>query len=184
MSMRGDSGASSLADAVTDTVVDVAVEAGDMDLLKLWKQQGVRVRAGLPLRAAAEFDTRASATFLVQELGADVNQLCQRSSNSDTGRTPLLTAIILRKMTLAKHLVLELGADINKADDHGLTPLMVVAGVDDNLALLKKLTKHNANVPAAAVIKNKKLCSLANRVHLQGARAPVTSTSRDLLQDL
>jgi hypothetical protein len=74
----------SLAVMVTDEMVIEASKAGDMEQLRLWARQGVRVTTGGALCAAADDGFLEVTKCLMLELGADVNQTLYH------GWTPLL----------------------------------------------------------------------------------------------
>jgi ankyrin repeat protein len=69
-----------------------------------------------PTIVAAQLGDVATIQFLVNELGADVNQ------NGLDGRTPLSVAAQKGNLALVRCLVKDLGADVNQAKDNGATP--------------------------------------------------------------
>ena len=60
------------------------------------------------------------------------------------GRTPLMIAIILKRINIVK-MLLEAGANLNVQDNDGLTVLHYAVMNDDNLELIKLLLSYSPN---------------------------------------
>jgi hypothetical protein len=59
---------------VSEEMITQAVEAGDLEQLREYARQGVRVTSRAPMSAAGDRGSLEMAFCLVQELGADVNK--------------------------------------------------------------------------------------------------------------
>jgi hypothetical protein len=66
--------ASSMTVVVTEKMLNDASEAGDLEQLRVWATQGVRVTTEEPLCRAIPDGSLELVNFLVQELGANVDQ--------------------------------------------------------------------------------------------------------------
>jgi hypothetical protein len=115
MEAGSNSSALSVAVVVTEDMVNEASEAGDLEQLRVWARQGVRVTTGGPLCRAIPDGSLELVNCLVQELGASVNQAMQRRS------TPLIVAALCGQVDIARRLV-ELGADVEKNVPRGVEP--------------------------------------------------------------
>jgi hypothetical protein len=130
-------GLSSAAVVVTIGMLTLAAENGDLERIKIWASQGVRrVTSGRPLCAAAQGGYVEVVRYLVQQMGANVNQ-------THHGDTPLIIAAENGFTDLVRLLVTDLGADIN----HGTSPLIVAARRGD-LAIVRCLIELGADVGA------------------------------------
>jgi hypothetical protein len=105
---------------VTEDMVMEASQAGDLQLLRMYCRQGVRVPTGDALcDNVTTLRTEGSqgcplevAVCLVHELGADVNQ----PEAQETGAaTSLIITAYEGKVDMVRCLV-KLGADVNKSD--------------------------------------------------------------------
>jgi hypothetical protein len=144
---------------VTEKMLTSAAQAGDLQQLQEWGQQGVCVATGAPLTAAILRDFVAVIQCLVQELGADVDQVTvpdgvrrkQLGVCHVRGATPLLIAAEGDHVGVVQCLI-ELGADVNKALPRdgwwgGSTPL-IMAAMRGNLAVVSCLVQCGASVGA------------------------------------
>jgi hypothetical protein len=114
-----------LAEEVTEDMVVWAAIDGNLETLRKWGRQGVRVTTGRPLRRTAENQESflvKVAVCLVEELGADVNEPDYTLNSSP----PLLTAACEGNVDMVRYLV-KLGADVNKSDEYGTTALVAAA---------------------------------------------------------
>jgi hypothetical protein len=112
-------GLSSAAVVVTERMLTLAARAGDLESLTTWARQGVRVATARPLILAIRGGHLKAAQFLVQKLGADVNQATRN------GPTLLMVATQRGNLAMLQCRVQKLGADVNQATRNGLTPLAV-----------------------------------------------------------
>jgi hypothetical protein len=80
---------------------------------------------------------------LVKELSADVNKANQ------LGYTPLLIAIQMGNLHVARSLIEDVGADINKATYNGRTPLLM-ASFHKHVKIVHMLTKYGADSQLSA----------------------------------
>jgi hypothetical protein len=101
--------------------------------LQRWAKRGIRVSSGLPLVHAAGFVNVDVMRFLVNDLGADVNQAINDC-------TPLYAAAQECHLDSVRCLANELGADINQGDRIGSTPL-INAARNGRLAVVQCLVK-------------------------------------------
>jgi hypothetical protein len=119
---------------VTEEIITQTVAEGDLEQLREYAKQGVRVTSGAPMSAAGDRGSLEMAFCLVLELGADVNE------GEDDNGTFLSNAASASLLTTAmvRSLVMELGADVNAPDDDGCTPLIAAAwdGITDHLRCL------------------------------------------------
>jgi hypothetical protein len=128
--------------SVTDEMVEQVTEDGDLEQLRVWGRQGVRVTTGEPLCAAAECGHVEVAICLVQELGADVNQ------TTDQGIPPLIYAVFCGNLDMVRCL-LEMGADVDKCDELRETALLAAVGEGhEKLAIVRCLVEFGASIEA------------------------------------
>jgi hypothetical protein len=106
--LHGDLSTSSEEEAVTDELVEEMAWDGNLEQLRVWGRQGVRV-TGEPLCAAAVNGYVEVAVCLAQELGADVNQA------TNDGITPLIYAAMIGHLDMVRCIV-DHGADVDKCD--------------------------------------------------------------------
>jgi hypothetical protein len=126
---------------VTEEMLTYAARAGDLESLTSWARQGVRVTTAEPLYVANTEGQLEVVRCLVQQMGADVNQV------DLYGDTPLIVAAVSGILDLVLLLVMELGADINQRDPHGVTPVIAAAEIG-NLAVLRCLVQLGADIGA------------------------------------
>jgi ankyrin repeat protein len=139
---------------VTGYMVMEASQAGDLELLRMYGRQGVRVPTEWALRDnVTTTRTEGSqdcplevAICLVQELGADVNQR-EAPWHSAFGDTPLIIAAYEGTMDMVRCLV-KLGADVNKFDNDGITAL-VGAAAEGRLDIVRFLVESGASIEVA-----------------------------------
>jgi hypothetical protein len=125
---------------VTETMVHVASHNGDVESLKEWARQGVRVKSGDPLCTAARRGFLEAVRCLVMELGGDINQ------TNRMGRTPLVMAARKGPLSLVQFLV-EAGAHVNHEIISGQFPFMeAIEG--ENLPVARYLIEAGAEVQA------------------------------------
>jgi hypothetical protein len=117
---QGASNSFSAAAMVSEVMVPEVSRAGDLDKLRQWARQGVRVATSGALICAVARGFVEVVTFLVTELGADVNE-----GNSD-GDTNLIAAVVRGQFEMVQCLV-ELGADVNQVHFNGATALILAA---------------------------------------------------------
>jgi hypothetical protein len=94
-----------------------AVLRGDLEQLKRWAGQGVRVHTAEPLCQAAAWGKLEIVRYLVKELAADVNL------RDMAGSTPLFMAAQEGLIAVVRYLVNDLGAEVDRASPSGITPL-------------------------------------------------------------
>jgi hypothetical protein len=134
---------------VTDEMITAAADVGDLELLREWGRQGMRVKTVTPLMiAATDGGSPEVLLCLVRELGADVNQATVRGvmGAMRTGATPLIAAAQSDNLA-AVQCLLQLGANIDQGDEAGFTALFVAAA-EGNLAVVRCLVEAGAGVEA------------------------------------
>ncbi|XP_060096948.1 nuclear factor NF-kappa-B p100 subunit [Heteronotia binoei] len=139
----------SLLDRYGNSVVHLAVQAGDQEMLRtLLCHLGPHLQllletpnySGLfPAHLAVKGKSLACLELLVEK-GADIN-VAERQS----GRTPLHLAVEMDDLNLASHLLKKLGSDVNGRTSAGNTPLHLAAGMGSP-ALTKLLLKAGADL--------------------------------------
>jgi ankyrin repeat protein len=137
-------------DVIDDNDLIRACTEGDLQQLRQWRQQGIRVTAH-QFYVTAGLGVLGYTKCLVTELGANINgvdvdgrtalSLAAEEGRLDVvsflikehgaeidhkdaiGRTPILLAAQGGFADLVRVLAMEFGADVNEADDYGCTPL-------------------------------------------------------------
>jgi hypothetical protein len=104
---------------VTEGMLTEMVQAGDLESLTIWARQGVRVTTVEPLYFAVQGGFLEVVRCLVQQMGADVNQILY-------GDKPLIVAAKNGCSDLVRLLV-ELGAEVGAEDEYGYTALNISA---------------------------------------------------------
>jgi ankyrin repeat protein len=111
-------------------------EEGHITKLRLWTLLGVNVQfSDRPLIRALADGQVGVVRYLVEELGADVNQTMAR------GLTPFIIAAGKGDVGLLRYLKEELGANVNHAMENGTTALMFAAQ-SGNVCALRYLGKE------------------------------------------
>jgi hypothetical protein len=103
--------------AISEIEIVEAVKDGDIDTLRQWAAEGVRVTTAVPLCEAVWRGRVNLLRLLVNNLGANVNQ------SDEDGWTPVLRAAKEGNVGVLLCLVKELGADVNLADEDGFSPV-------------------------------------------------------------
>jgi hypothetical protein len=107
---------------VSEEAIIGACLAGNLAQLRRWRQDGVRVKTAGPLCQGVVDEVSFDVlSFLVKELGADVNQ------RDKQGFPALATAAYAGRHHFSRYLVEELGADLNIPSTSGQTPLSFAA---------------------------------------------------------
>jgi hypothetical protein len=101
-----------------------ACAKGDVDRLCRWGRRGIRVASTRPLLFAALKNNVDMIMCLVDELGANANEMMA------DGSTPLIVAVQKESLGAMRCLVMEVGADINLAGHDGFTPLLMAASLE------------------------------------------------------
>jgi hypothetical protein len=117
-----------------------AAATGDLDGLREWGRQGVRVATGRPLISATFREFIEVMRCLVKELGTDVSQIYD-------GDTPLAVAATNGFSNLVRLLVTEFGADIDQDSPQVGTPLSMAAH-RGHLPVVRCLVELGANIEA------------------------------------
>ncbi|XP_048360839.1 nuclear factor NF-kappa-B p100 subunit isoform X3 [Sphaerodactylus townsendi] len=138
-----------LLDRYGNSVVHLAVQSGDQDMLRtLFCRLGPHALhlletpnySGLfPVHLAVKNKSLVCLELLVEK-GADVN-MAERQS----GRTPLHLAVEMDDLNLASHLLKKLRADVNACTSAGNTPLHLAAGKGSPI-LTKLLINAGADI--------------------------------------
>jgi len=151
------------------TPLSYAVDANNMDLVKLLVEAGADVNAGKwpPLCRAVDENNTAIAEYLIDH-GANVNYpkdwgplhqalyvsnniemvklLLARGADINAGSWPALTVSIWEERKDIFDLLIQRGADVNTTDKWGWTPLYWVVNNGVGLDFLKILIAHGAKV--------------------------------------
>jgi ankyrin repeat protein len=114
-----------------DKIVQACIR-GDRAQLRRWARRGIRVSSGRPLVQTAAHGNLDVIRYLVNDVGADVNQA------DDQGFTPLLMAAQNAHLDSMRCLVMELGADVNQTELTGNTPL-IIAVLNGHLSVVRCL---------------------------------------------
>jgi hypothetical protein len=178
--IQGDSNAVSTAAVVSEVMVTEASRAGDLDKLRQWARQGIRVSTSGALICAVARGLVEVVTFLVSELGADVNE-----GDAD-GDTNLIAAVVRGQFEMVQCLV-ELGADVNRVYFNGATALILAANqAQSNLHVVQYLVQAGARIDEAdddgntAVIVSARYGQYAIlQWMLEHTRAKISETSGD-----
>jgi ankyrin repeat protein len=133
--MTGAASSTAKAIEVPEERIFEAIKRDDIAQLRRWARQGLRVTSDRPLARAVCLGKLGMAQYLVQELGAEVNEA------DDTGYTPLSFAAGKGDLAMVRCLVKKLGADVNKANLTGATPLHVAVW-EGKLAVVRCLVKE------------------------------------------
>jgi hypothetical protein len=117
--------------AVSEKVIVGAVKVGDIETLRWWGLQGVRVASAEPLLKAVRYGDADMVRLLVEDLGASINQA------DAAGWTPVYRAAMYRKIDMLR-LCKELGADFDVVNPNGLNALHAASrhGYDDIVCVL------------------------------------------------
>jgi ankyrin repeat protein len=108
---------------VSELAIFGACKRGDIDQLRRWGRQGVRVKdADFLVDAICAEVSLDILRCLVKELGADIN-----GARLTDGATPLCVAAEIGNLALLQFILKELGADVNQAENDGSTPLFIAA---------------------------------------------------------
>jgi ankyrin repeat protein len=166
----GDTSITEKEEIASATPLYYAVDANNMNLVKLLVEAGADVNAGSwpPLCRAVEKNNTAIAEYLIDH-GANVNYpkdwgplhqapyvsnnmemvklLLARGADINAGSWPALTVSIWEERKDIFDLLIQRGADANIADKDGHTPLYWAVNKDD-LDYLKILIAHGAKVDA------------------------------------
>jgi hypothetical protein len=162
---------------VTEDAIVEACQAGDLDQLRCWGRQGVRVTTCRPLFEAVLNGNLDVMRYLVLELGADVNEAdieddeivalhmavyhgrpdvvrcllnelkAEGNKMDSNGSTALFYAVVAGHLDVMRCLVREVGADINHTNNRGEIALMMAAKRKHSI-LTKWLVKAGANPQA------------------------------------
>jgi hypothetical protein len=122
---------------VTEEMIITAADVGDLESLRIWARQGMRVKTSKPLwmAVAGEYpEVLEVLKILVQELGADVNQAVH------AGSPPLIMAAADGDLAMVRCLV-ELGASIDATDNFGDTTLLKSVRYD-HISTMQYLLEH------------------------------------------
>lgn len=123
---------------VKEAMIIQASRSGDLERLRPWARQGVRVTTAAPLIFAAEGGFLNVVIILVTELGADTNE-------EYDGPTALLCAAFRGNVDIVHRLV-DLKADVNQAiKSTGETPL-IVAAHNGKLDMVRCLLEGGARI--------------------------------------
>jgi hypothetical protein len=125
--------------AVTDEMLIEASHTGDLEQLRVWASQCVRVKTGDPLCAAAIRSFPNVAICLVQELGAEVDK------KGGFHSTALIVAAQEGKLDVVKYLV-ESGASIELRDNNGSNALIGSARCGEYSTMRYLLEHAGANI--------------------------------------
>jgi ankyrin repeat protein len=108
---------------IPEATVLAAITAGNATKLRRWHRLGLQISAHIMCKVAASrsINAMSAMSFLVEELGADVN------GAADGGATPLLVTSLSGRLDFVRFLVRTLGADVNKGDRKGMSPLCCAA---------------------------------------------------------
>jgi hypothetical protein len=129
---------------VTEYMLFEAAEAGDLESLRDWAQQGVRVTTVGPLFVAAEKGRLEVVRCLVQQMGANVNRTTLNGAT-------ILMYIVMKQWgnSAVVQCLVELGADVNQAIQNGRTPLNFAAD-GGHLAVVRRLVEAGARLGAVS----------------------------------
>jgi ankyrin repeat protein len=129
--------------APTEDAIIKACERGDIELLRRWGRQQIRVSSAEPL-CRAIFEGRVDMVHcLVNELGADVNQAIEE------GDTPVFVAVFWGNVALVRWLVEDHGANVNQRCPAG-DSLVHIAAEHSNLEMLRILKELGADLKQAS----------------------------------
>jgi hypothetical protein len=153
---------------VTERMLTEAARAGDLEQLRKLARQGGRVTTLAPLVVAVEGGHCQLEVLrcLVQELGANVNQL--------NGDTPLTIAAPHGSPPVVRCLV-ELGADVNQATQSDGRTALIIAARFGKLAVVRCLIQLGARIEAVD-------CSGVTAL-LQSVRSGHYDTAQYLLEE-
>jgi hypothetical protein len=118
-----------------DDIIEVCA-AGNLNQVRRWGRQEIRVVSARPLLQALRQNKLEATRCIVNDLGADVNQM------SDSGKctTPLTMAAYWGHLELVRCPVKDLGADVNQRSPDGSTVLFLAAS-KENPNLVRLLVK-------------------------------------------
>ena len=127
---------------VSEDAIIKACIAGNVNQLRRWGKQGIRVASAWPLiQLALKAAPPDVLRCLIKDLGADVN------GAREDGYTPLLAASFAGQWHVVRCLVKEFGGDVNRPGKNGVTILMI-ASAEKNAEMVKWLVKAGADPQA------------------------------------